>query len=117
MSHLAEPGDIDSVASAHPHDGYDPATVADDIREELAKTIARAIEATFGYIEPPADVSPTDRAVADAILASPVITEIRAEAWDEGLAVGWERSPLSPMLGNPYRLAEPNVVRPDGSES
>jgi hypothetical protein len=69
-------------------------TVADDIREELAEVIRLQKIGPFGpntlalLSNGKAQTHPTGAEaadIADAILASPVVARIRAEAWDEGM--------------------------------
>jgi hypothetical protein len=82
-----------------------------DIREELAEMIHNAAmdnprgEAIF-------DEGTECSRLADAILASPLLRRIRAEAWDEGNAAGWNDGARANTVGlaaetpNPYREEE-----------
>ncbi|WP_456286241.1 hypothetical protein M1D46_00490 [Microbacterium sp. JZ70] len=47
-----------------------------DLRDELARTIEQL------------DPALTSEQMADAVLASPAIAALRAEAWDEGFSAG-----------------------------
>jgi ArsR family metal-binding transcriptional regulator len=82
-----------------------------DIREELAKVIRenRSIAKVMGdgYVSV---MQAGDEEIADAILASPLLRRIRAEAWDEGFDKGHyvnaEESRDCGCNTNPYREEE-----------
>jgi hypothetical protein len=79
--------------------------VPDDIREELARVICDALDEHMS-VPTPGEITKSDYLTADAILASPVIARVRAEAWDQGAQYVLDMYDFEPYRSkNPYRHA------------